>query len=1065
MLRRIASPLFLAVVLGFILAQAANLAAQAEPPYPAWWTNDGLITTGSINDFAAANLGEAKNFFVVAIAELDTDLAQFGGAGPALDGTASLFIAHENNLVPGLNDYAVANIGELKNLTQPIYNRLMAIGYYAQPVGSGTTTTGTYPWLATGHGTTNDYATANIGQLKHLFSFDPDYSATSDAIPDWWKNLYSLSGITTTSTNYVPWSNGQVTYLQAYQYNYNPNNYYANIQGESLTVTGGAGQTGTAGGFVSFPVTVLVSDSNGNPLVSAPVTFSVPNDGSGLQLASPGTTSTSATTVTDTSGQAKIFYQLSTSATTGTVTAISGTATQSIPESTDTNSAHYYGSPFAPTQITAVIVDGGETLTWQNNDGSSPIYIYQETAPGVWSVLATLSPPTDSYTITGAAVDSPIEVGNDYSPGSSDPPTYADYNGNNPSIGDGNGSNGTAGPSGPGGSAFIPIPTQSYAVIDLSGSVATTDITAVALDDSNNAAFVFTTGTQSFGTDSDDNEIDQFTQFNIYKWTNGTLSSDTTYAGLALTASTGNDTYWWLRTSSPAITTSGTLYGTELDYYYNVSTQTNSLTEISAMFQTGVSGTVQDIQQPNSTLYKPGSFAPQCTVTDVSNNGTILGVAADMDLTGTDTDDSHSFVFILNVSGTCTVFDSATYPPGVTIPPQVKIDGSDDFARGRAVNDNGWAIGFDGSNSAVVYTGTGGLKQLDPMEDPIALNDEGQVVGVTGNTGYLWTSPQTSSSCTLVQTGSAQPISQLIPQQYQSEISSINPIDISGTDSNGTVRILFTALYPPAQVTGTVDSAAPWVTGTFVLALESGSNTSIGFVILTGTPGAPTISSFDGINSGGVIASTGSPTGGASQHALILFPVQLVDINTTGSTSPCNPYIDTDGSPGIELETDCKLTGTLQINSQISSHINLRLVQNINVDRQAKPLHPPPNELVQSTNGTFIFDGTGGIQSGSNGELKSEFTDGIKFAVAPIAEISSLQVDDNLRLYLQFNVDGGSWSTIGRCSWAFVGECTGTNGTWTGSVTATSSTDGAVSSETPVMAPQFTKTYPPVTNR
>jgi hypothetical protein len=343
---------FIAAILGFALLflfAASSLYAQggAYPTYPQWWTNQSLITTGSINDYAIANIGEAKNFTVAAIGELDTDLAQFGGAGPALDGTASLFTAHENNVVPGLNDYAVVNIGELKNLTQPIYDRLMQIGYFGQPIGSGTTTSGTYPWLATGHGTTNDYAAANIGQLKHLFSFDPDYSATGDSIPDWWKNLYSL-GATTTSTNYVPWSNGQVTYGQAYANNYNPTNYYVNIQGESLAITQGSGQLGLSGSFVSLPVQVVVSDSNSNPLVSAPVIFSVPPDGSAIVAPGSIISGTSITLVTGADGSAEVFYQLppSSSGTVGYLTATSGTATQSIPEYSDSNSSDYYPPPF-----------------------------------------------------------------------------------------------------------------------------------------------------------------------------------------------------------------------------------------------------------------------------------------------------------------------------------------------------------------------------------------------------------------------------------------------------------------------------------------------------------------------------------------------------------------------------------------------------------------------------------------------------------------------------------------------------------------------------------------------
>jgi hypothetical protein len=43
--------------------------------------------------------------------------------------------------------------------------------------------------------------------------------------------------------------------------------------------------------------------------------------------------------------------------------------------------------------------------------------------------------------------------------------------------------------------AFHAIPVQNYAAVDISGASATTNVTLVTLDDANNAAYAFPTGT------------------------------------------------------------------------------------------------------------------------------------------------------------------------------------------------------------------------------------------------------------------------------------------------------------------------------------------------------------------------------------------------------------------------------------------------------------------------------------------------------------------------------------------------------------------------------------------
>jgi hypothetical protein len=219
--------LLLAAVL--LLLTFSRVGAQSTSgTIPGWWTTYGVLNGNPPNDFAAANIGQAKQLAVTAVYELDNDLAQFGGAGATLDNLAATLLANESGTIPQLNDFAAVNLGQLKTLSQPFYDRLLSLGYYGPPLsivtGTGPATSGTYPWVISGL-PANDFAAANIGQLKYLFSFDVNYSTYGTEIPDWWLRLYGLP-LTTSTTAYVPWSGDQVTYQQAFDEGLNPVNFY-----------------------------------------------------------------------------------------------------------------------------------------------------------------------------------------------------------------------------------------------------------------------------------------------------------------------------------------------------------------------------------------------------------------------------------------------------------------------------------------------------------------------------------------------------------------------------------------------------------------------------------------------------------------------------------------------------------------------------------------------------------------------------------------------------------------------------------------------------------------------
>ncbi|MEI7900704.1 MAG: RHS repeat-associated core domain-containing protein [bacterium] len=70
------------------------------------------------------------------------------------------------------NNYAAVTVGQLKETARPFYDRLGLAGHY--------------PWSE--GGASNDYAIANIGQAKHLFSFDlQSLDSDQDGMPDTWE--------------------------------------------------------------------------------------------------------------------------------------------------------------------------------------------------------------------------------------------------------------------------------------------------------------------------------------------------------------------------------------------------------------------------------------------------------------------------------------------------------------------------------------------------------------------------------------------------------------------------------------------------------------------------------------------------------------------------------------------------------------------------------------------------------------------------------------------------------------------------------------------------------------
>ena len=141
---------------------------------PGWWLERGVTAPGvAPNDYAVVNHGQLKHVATQARAEFEEYLP--GGPGVEI-----------NTLVGGwlpphalTDDFATVNLGQLKAVAKPFYDRLASAGYQGAPLASGER----YPWSAM-TSDDDDYAAANIGQLKYLFSFDLRRDTDGDGITD-----------------------------------------------------------------------------------------------------------------------------------------------------------------------------------------------------------------------------------------------------------------------------------------------------------------------------------------------------------------------------------------------------------------------------------------------------------------------------------------------------------------------------------------------------------------------------------------------------------------------------------------------------------------------------------------------------------------------------------------------------------------------------------------------------------------------------------------------------------------------------------------------------------------
>lgn len=197
-------------LLFFLLPAICVTVLWAAPP--AWWSDSQTQILDTANptqdNYAPANLGQLKHVVKQAKAHLDVTLP--GGAGTAI---TTLVTGFGGNLTIEQRDanYAPINLGQLKSVAKPFYDRLLTAGYdtRANLIAHGypANWTSDYPWNPATPAEEN-YAPANLGQLKIAFSFDastlvPPVDTDGDGIFD---NLEAAYG--TDSTKFSSGNNG-----------------------------------------------------------------------------------------------------------------------------------------------------------------------------------------------------------------------------------------------------------------------------------------------------------------------------------------------------------------------------------------------------------------------------------------------------------------------------------------------------------------------------------------------------------------------------------------------------------------------------------------------------------------------------------------------------------------------------------------------------------------------------------------------------------------------------------------------------------------------------------------
>lgn len=299
------------LVLGALLMLVGTLMYAASP---GWWSATATkIVDESVEDgdnYAPANLGQLKHVASKAKSHLDANLV--GGSGTTISTLIATFVTATTPEEVAAN-YAPLNLGQLKAVAKPFYDRLLDARYGTKENLIARGYSGTWPYNYPWDPTTpveDNYAPANIGQLKMVFSFDLNgFDSDFDGLPDSWETT-QYGNLTSVGIG-DPDEDG-LTNLMEYDQGSDPLDYYS--QGETeitpaLTIVSGNNQNGLPGDYLSQSLSVRVL-SGTTQLVNAPVVYSVVTGSGGLANTFGGTaTSGTFTTRTGSTGLAEAFYK------------------------------------------------------------------------------------------------------------------------------------------------------------------------------------------------------------------------------------------------------------------------------------------------------------------------------------------------------------------------------------------------------------------------------------------------------------------------------------------------------------------------------------------------------------------------------------------------------------------------------------------------------------------------------------------------------------------------------------------------------------------------------------
>lgn len=146
---------FLREVITLLLFASLTLQTM-QAAAPGWWSTQGVFKPqAQADDYAALNQGQLK--LLASKARLQMELSLPGGAGSAI----TQMINQWRLARPQTDDYSVVNVGQMKKVARPFYERLAGLNLLTLPT-----------WInGAGAGNADDYAAANLGQAKGIFSF------------------------------------------------------------------------------------------------------------------------------------------------------------------------------------------------------------------------------------------------------------------------------------------------------------------------------------------------------------------------------------------------------------------------------------------------------------------------------------------------------------------------------------------------------------------------------------------------------------------------------------------------------------------------------------------------------------------------------------------------------------------------------------------------------------------------------------------------------------------------------------------------------------------------------